>query len=307
MAELELDEALAERLLGAVLAAQGRKPRDKQREIGPSGLGGCREFIRATMAGDPMMESTGWKAEAWIGTIGGDALEAIFEEELGALTQQRITCTLPRTGLVVSGNSDLIFIEDNMLGDLKSKDGFETVKREGPSLDNLIQVSIYVLGLVQAGILTEGATARLIYWDRSGATKEFLAIVLEWDAILRFIAICETRLEEVVEAQEALEAGDLSYRHHLRDKKPAYCMSPKVMCPFRQACWEGSDWWPTDELVDDELIAAAWRVYNARQDAKAADELVKSGKAELEGVSGTTKDGLAVGWVGNRLNVTKIG
>jgi len=262
VAELELDEVLAHRLLDAVLADQGSRPRDQQREIGPSGLGGCREFIRATMAGDPMLESNTWKAEAWIGTVGGEALETIFERELGALTQQRITCVLPRTGLVVSGSSDLIWVEDNMLGDLKSKDGFETVKKEGPSLDNLIQVAIYVLGLVQRGVLTEGASARLVYWDRSGATKEFLVIVVEWEAILRFIEICEQRLEEVVEAQDALEAGDLSYRHRLRDKKPAYCMSPKVMCPFRQACWEGSEWWPTDKLEVTEVSDAVNDVRN---------------------------------------------
>lgn len=307
MPELVRDEELEQELLSAVLAAQGRRPRDRQIELGPSGVGGCREYIRATMAGDPRLPEVEWKAEAWIGTIGGDALEEIFEQELGALVQQRITTTLPRTGLVVSGNSDLIFLKKNQLGDLKSKDGFESVLHDGPSLEHLIQVSVYVLGLVQQGVLDKGASARLIYWDRSGTTKSFLAAVIEWDAILRFIDLCEQRLEQVVEAQEALDEGDLTYRHFLRDKKPAYCMSPKVMCPFRQACWGGSDWWPDGKIEDAELVAAAERVYAGRQMQKAGEELVRIAKAELDGINGTTSTGLSVGWSGTRLNVTRVG
>jgi hypothetical protein len=248
MPELVRDEELEQELLSAVLAAQGRRPRDKQIELGPSGVGGCREYIRATMAGDPRLPEVEWKAEAWIGTIGGDALEEIFEQELGALVQQRITTTLPRTGLVVSGNSDLIFLKKNQLGDLKSKDGFESVLHDGPSLEHLIQVSVYVLG-----------------------------------------------------------QGDLTYRHFLRDKKPAYCASPKVMCPFRQACWGGSDWWPDGKIEDAELVAAAERVYAGRQMQKAGEELVRIAKAELDGINGTTPTGLSVGWSGTRLNVTRVG
>jgi hypothetical protein len=285
MPELVRDEELEQELLSAVLAAQGRRPRDKQIELGPSGVGGCREYIRATMAGDPRLPEVEWKAEAWIGTIGGDALEEIFEQELGALVQQRITTTLPRTGLVVSGN----------------------LLHDGPSLEHLIQVSVYVLGLVQQGVLDKGASARLIYWDRSGTTKSFLAAVIEWDAILRFIDLCEQRLEQVVEAQEALDEGDLTYRHFLRDKKPAYCASPKVMCPFRQACWGGSDWWPDGKIEDAELVAAAERVYAGRQMQKAGEELVRIAKAELDGINGTTPTGLSVGWSGTRLNVTRVG
>jgi hypothetical protein len=110
-----------------------------------------------------------------------------------------------------------------------------------------------------------------------------------------------------MEAQEHLDAGDLAWHHALRDKKPAYCFSPKVMCPFRVACWGGSEWMPDGKIEDPEHIAAAWRVVTGREMMKTGQELVDHAKRDLEGIVGTTPDGLNVGWIGNRLEVKRVG
>src|SRR5688572_23315014 len=151
---------LSEELHAALVSHEGRRPRSVQLSLGPSELGGCREYIRNVMVGAPVQGNTEWPTAAVVGTLLGDHLETVASEELGALTQVPVTTKLPN-GLVVSGTADMVFPERNALADAKSKVGLSGVRKEGPSLENLVQVSIYTLGLVQMGVLSEGATASL--------------------------------------------------------------------------------------------------------------------------------------------------
>lgn len=312
--KLATDPEFAQYLLDAVIAAQNDRPRDKQRAIGPSGLGGCRELIRATMAGDVGDDPVGWKLAAWVGTVGGDALEALFGDKLGALTQRPVTTTLPRTGLVVAGHSDAIFVGQNICSDLKSKDGFEKIEAmdESDIFENIVQICVYTLGLVQDGTLKEGATARLVYWDRSGNEPHFIAVPISWEGILRYVDIAEQRLLEVLAAQDRLEAGDLEARHGLRDKSPSFCFSQKVQCRFRYACWEGSEWMPEGKIDHPDDVRNVELYVEARETAKRKGDLQKQVREDLRGVQGKTADGWVVSWTnvrddgtGGRLDVRK--
>jgi hypothetical protein len=298
---------LADRMLQALKDEENAKPRNLQMSLGPSELGGCREFIRNVMIDAPRQASDEWPAAAVVGTLLGDWIEHVAETRLGATTQRPITTMLPN-GLMVSGTADMIFEEENMLADGKSKDGFAGVTRYGPSMENLIQVSIYVLGCIQNGYLKEGATAVLLYVDRSGNEQKLVEHVLSWADILQNIDLVVSRLNDVVEAQEHIDQGEVEWARALRDKTPPFCYSEKVMCPFRDLCWKGSEWVPDEEITDPFLIQSVARYVEARDLEKQAADLKRDMRDNLLGANGKTPDGWAVTWpgTGRALYVTKV-
>lgn len=291
---------LRDRFLQALKDFETAKPRNKQVRLGPSELGGCREYVRNVMVGSPMQEADEWPTAAVVGTLLGTHLEVVAEQYLGAVTEVPVTATLPN-GLKVSGHADVVIVEENCCVDAKSKDGLAAVRREGASLENLIQISVYTLGLVQAGILKTGATAHLIYVDRAGNDQDVHEVELSWEQILDYIDQCVARLDEVVTVQEYIEAGDTQYVRTLRDKTPPFCYSPKVMCPFRDLCWKGSEWVPETEITDPETIEAVRAYTDARDAGNEANKIKAEYRDKLIGASGITPDGFSVNWAGSEM------
>lgn len=298
--------SLADELLVALTETANSTPRSQQNLLGPSELGGCREYLRNTMVGAPRQPNSEWPTAAVVGTVLGEHIEAIAAERMDALTQVPVTTTLPN-GLTVSGTADMVFPERNALADLKSKVGLSDIRKDGPSLENCIQVSIYVLGLVQAGVLSEGATASLLYVDRSGVEQSIYEVTLGWERIQYFIDVVVDRLNDVVEAQEHIDKGEVEFARSLRDKTPPFCYSPRVMCPFRDLCWEGSEWNPDDVIEDPEVVATVDAFVAAREEYTAAELRRKNLREALRGVRGRTPSGYSVNWASeNTLYVTKV-
>ena len=298
---------LADRILQALKDQENARPRSQQLHLGPSELGGCREYIRNVMAGTPVQPSDEWPAAAVVGTLVGDHVEAVAAQYLGATTQRPITTMLPN-GLLVSGTADIIMEDENIVADGKTKDGFAGVERYGPSLENIIQVSIYALGCVQNGYLKEGATGILLYIDRSGDRQDVLEVVLDWETMMRHIDLVCARLDEVLDAQEHVDQGEVEWARGLRDKTPPFCYSEKVMCPFRDLCWKGSEWVPDAVIEDPSTLEAVARFVAAREVEKNAADVKRDMREQLIGVSGVTPDGWAVTWpgTGRALYVTKV-
>jgi hypothetical protein len=297
---------LSDELLDALVHHEAERPRSRQLTLGPSELGGCREYIRNVMVGAPIQGNSEWPTAAVVGTLLGDHVEAVAREYLGAVTQLPVTTTLPN-GLVVSGTADIVLPERNLLADVKTKVGLSEVRKDGPSLENCVQVSIYVLGLVQMGVLTEGASASLLYIDRGGTEQLLYEVTLDWERIEYFIGVVVDRIADVLDAQEHIDKGEVEWGRALRDKTPPFCYSPRVMCPFRDLCWEGSEWVP-DETIDDldiiEVVEAFVRVRDEYNSA-AADRMQL--RERLRGVSGKTPSGYSVNWATeNTLYVTKV-
>ena len=299
---------LSDEILDALKQAEAAKPRNAQVHLGPSDLGGCREYLRNVLAGSPMKGNDEWPAAAVVGTEMGDYMERAVRDYMGASVQKPITTLLPN-GLMVSGTADMIFEDRNCLADCKTKDGFASVRRDGASLENKIQVSVYTLGCVQNGYLTEGATAHLIYLDRAGNEQTLEEVVLTWEEIQNYIQVCCDRLEEVMDAQDHIDKGEVEYARALRDKTPPFCYSPKVMCPFRDLCWEGSEWVPDEEIQNPETIADVEAFVEARDEANQASSRKAALRERLIGVSGITPSGFSVTWpgTGKALYVTKVG
>jgi len=299
--------SLADDILAAMLTTENDKPRNQQIKLGPSDLGGCREYLRNIMVGTPMQGDNEWPAAAVVGTLVGDYMEQAVAANMGAIVQKPITTLLPN-GLTVSGTADMIFPDRNALADCKSKNGLAEVRRYGASLENKIQVSVYTLGCVQNGYLKEGATASLIYLDRSGNEQKLYEIELSWEEIEHYISVCVDRLNDVLDAQEHIDNGEVEWARALRDKTPPFCYSEKVMCPFRDLCWKGSEWVPNEDITDEATIEDVSRYAAARQAKAEAAVLMEEVRERLVGVTGKTPDGWSVTWPGNgnALYVTKV-
>jgi hypothetical protein len=313
VAELIRDHVLEEALLAAVIADQNARPRSKQRLVGPSEIGGCRELVRAKIfePEDQFLPDTHWHTAAHVGTVMGDDLERIFGERLGAQTQKRVTAYLDKIGLSISGAIDMIFIRNQVVCDLKGTGAFGSLSYEGGvKLDYYIQISVYVWGLVQAGILQPGASGRIVYYDRVGGEQSFIAVVVPWEAVLNYVELAQRRMQEILDAQAAIEAGQLSMAHALRDHVPSFCFSEKVQCPRRMHCWGGSDWAPLEVHDDAELYLATVDYIAGRRLENRGKAMKEQSRALLKGVEGHVvagdQPGGLVGWKNGRISVVEI-
>ena len=306
------DRDLEQILLAAVIREERERPRTASRLVGPSEVGGCRELLRARWFEPPEDDAPEehWPLAAHIGTVMGEELERIFGKRLDALTQQRVTTYLETLGLEVSGASDVIFLDRKILTDLKSTAAMGSVLYEGPKFGYWIQVSLYVMGLVQAGILPAGSEARIVYFDRTGDYQEFVAFIVTWEQIVGYVKLAEQRIAEVVAAQKALdETGDPRMIWSLRDYTPSFCFSAKVECPRRFKCWGGSEWAPVEILTDPNHLSAARRYIEGRNLENTGKRMKAEARGELEGVSGRYEEGPMISWVGNgrTINVVDAG
>lgn len=271
-------QEFADKVLAAVETWDQNRPRSKQsqaRILGPSEVGGCREYIRATVSGDPKLPGARVNLPAIWGTAIGDVIEHAMVEAHPDLARSQfdVEYTLNVRGreILVRGHGDLCYGR-KILADLKSKDGLTTAEREGGSLKERIQVSIYLLGLIAMGELDEDAEAFLIFVDRSGRERRMVGAGITADQARQYVAMAEQRLEEVV---KAMAAG--VKQSYLRDEPEPYCY--RIGCPFYQACWGGDDAYVPQQQITNPRIIGAVKLYQQMRDEEKA---AKSGKEEAK-------------------------
>lgn len=146
-ADIVRDTALEQKMLAAVVADRNEQPRNQQVQVGPSSIGFCRELLRASLF-EPQSVSepeTHWATAAHAGSVMGADLERIFGARLGALEQQRIQVTFDRLGLDIEGSSDLIFLDDIQITDLKSVDDIGGVLYDLRKNASLIETLLSIL------------------------------------------------------------------------------------------------------------------------------------------------------------------
>lgn len=269
-------QATADEIAAALTQWDENRDRSKQsaaRILGMSDLGGCREFIRATIAGDPKMPPTKLKLPAIIGTAGGDVIEEAATKYLpGATSQQTITVKMG-SGIVVTGHTDLIRDRKRIV-DLKSKDGIRTVAVEGPSFENLVQLSGYLVGGIQQGLLDDDAVGILVYWDRAGNDKTFGSKTITHEQAIAYLMAADERLDEV---SKALADGTPAPARWLQDQPESYCFH--IQCEFYQQCWAG--YMPVGDIIDDAQEAAVHQYEKGRDYKKLGDQLQRQAKAQL--------------------------
>lgn len=254
-----------------------RARQSAERLIGPSEVGGCRAYLAHMIAGTPYDDDyDDIKWAAYVGTYLGAGIEtglaAMFDD---VRTQVPLTATLP-SGLQVSGNCDLVVIGDGIY-DLKSKAGLALVRRYKPSLQYLIQATIYLKGAIEQGLVPPDATWNLVFVDRSGRddTPHVVSGTLDED----ILALADSRLED------ALYAAEHNLDDAPRDMPMDFCLG---YCPFVASC-RGKDEHQVEGLItnEDHLTAAkAYRDGLAME--KDGKKLKDEAKATLLGISGST-------------------
>lgn len=287
MNELEanaIGATLGQAVLSAVRDFQVNSPRSQQRTLGMSQMGGCREFIRATLAEDPRDDDVPIKWPAFVGTAVGDYIEKIMGEQ-GYAAQEDAVLSLDGLGIKVRGHLD--FRGKNAVADLKTKDGLADVRREGPSFKEKAQISGYIIAKLQEGVLDEDGIGTLIYLDRSGKDPSVFTWTTTVPQARLILAAVEERLRDVV---KALETG--TTQSYLRDEPESWCWA--VGCPFYRACWNG--YTPTGEVKHQRELDAVRRLVQARDDEKAAKSRREQAREDLRGVEGVTPDGTIVRW-----------
>lgn len=307
---------IAEQIMLAAGEFDQNRPRTVQGMAGGLGfsdLGGCREYIRASVVGDERhYPAHPLKLPAFVGTWGGEGIEKAMAWKFGEAVKTQLTLRLDLgDGIVIQGSSDIIWLGQNAVIDLKSKAGLADIRREGPSEKEWIQISGYLVACIQTGLLDQSATAHLIYWDRSGSDPKAHAATIDYELALFYLSIARERLEAVA---VAIEQGIV--QSYLRDMPESWCFA--VGCPFYYQCWDG--YMPTNEITDPNLIEAVAKFAQARDDEKAMTSLKaerrellrqSNGAGEIHYVEGRTPDWIVKwtlvenpsGWVSERLEV----
>lgn len=277
--------ALGDAVIAALEDFQRNAPRTKQsssRVLGMSEMGGCREYIRATIAGDTKNVRDGVKFAAYMGTAIGDFTENILGG-YGFNTQEDAVVELPRTKIKVRGHLDAR--NKSAVIDLKTRDELTEMRREGPSFKERAQISGYLVGKVQEGVLNTESTGHLVYLDRSGKDEVPYVWSVNYETALLILDAVENRLEDV---QNALATGQRAPR----DEPESWCYA--ISCPFYDACWAG--YTPTAEIAHEREIKAVQEYVAARAAVKDATAMQKAKRAALIGVEGVTPEGTVVRW-----------
>lgn len=285
MSELvERGQMIGALIVDTITESQKAAPRTQQKTLGLSSIGGCREYLRASIMGDPK-DDEGLKWAAYVGTALGDYVESYLQSLTGAHTQETVTVKLLDGQIVATGHLDARW--DSDLVDLKTKDGLADVRREGPSFKYQAQLACYFMGCVQMKKLDTNAYAHLVFLDRSGSDPDPYVWTMDWERCLLIIEALEARLMGLA---TALATGQ--ERGYLRDEPESWCYY--TGCPFYSKCWDG--YMPTERITNEKEIAALLAFDDARTNAKDWDEIRRTRRDELQGVEGVMPNGWVASW-----------
>lgn len=292
-----VDDEFSESMLKALIDFENARPRNKQKGIGPSGLGGCRERLRQQLFegwSEPEGDRPEWNAPAVIGTLIGAHAEGIYAKAHDGGTEVKLTAKLP-CGISVTGSTDLILPKENRLVDIKTKARTADASNWGPSFTYFAQIAVYTLAAVQMGLLKEGATATLCYIGRSGEDRKPWSVTITWEQVLEVIDEINTRILLILDVQKRLQSTESEEARkgiidEIRDCSPAYALA--TGCP----CMIGAEWEPTEQLTDPEVVENARRYIEAKTAAEGWKGTQDRLKQELRGWSGITPDGTRVVW-----------
>lgn len=204
-------ETVSAIIASAIKAKSDSTPRTRQAHegrIGPSDLGFCAAKAVLMTKGTPQSDSK----SAWPANV-GTAIHEWVEDGLRTmfptwLIEQTVTATFA-CGATVSGHCDLIIPEWNMVLDIKTVDGFESIKRFGTSRNHKWQRHTYALGAIEAGLIDTASTVYVgnVYLDRSGQEREPYVVIEEIDWMLtdEINAWIESVIDDALHGRDGLQ------------------------------------------------------------------------------------------------------
>lgn len=301
-------KALSEHVASAIDLWSKNRPRSAQterREVGASDVGFCREYVRRLIVGEEFTDDP----PTWAATV-GTALHHVIEQAMingidaglalsddDLLTfedgEGGITTTMP-SGFEVRGHPDAAFPKYGIVPDWKSKDGLATIRRGSPSEQQWWQVSIYALGLHQAGLLEvplDEVIVALVYFDRSGRDPNPVVHAKVFDML--DVVAADQWLEDVT---YAVRTGEVA----MKDKPLQFC---ETSCRFFTSC-RADDLTVEGGLITDPHIKNMIDQYlTAHAAIKENEALKEEAKNELVGTQGSTGE-ITVKWT--HVNATEL-
>lgn len=175
-------------------AANGtaRSAQQQDFRLGVSTLGHCRQYAKLLTEQTPFSDERD-KTAAFFGSVAGDAIEQQLKiDHPDWLIQEACVVELPN-GRTVPGTADIVIpasagctyeelvasMQDDYTGpivamqgvwDGKSKAELETIKKYGPSQQQIFQIHAYAKAQIDKGVLdpTQPIVVQDVYFDRSG-------------------------------------------------------------------------------------------------------------------------------------------
>jgi hypothetical protein len=253
--------------------------------LGVSNLGHCKQYAALMMKQVPFSDVRD-KTAAFFGTVAGAAIEAQLKiDHPGWLFQQDLFFPLPSGG-GTDAHPDVIipFTEQDIeagfyqgILDGKSKAELETIKKTGPSQQQIYQVHAYAKAAIEAGLLDPSHPIIVgdVYFDRSGKDVIPHAVMhLYTEDVITFIDEWVNDVKYAV-----LHNEDAS-----RDMPREWCWS---YCEYATAC-RGNDT-DVEGLLEDPDILAAVDMWEEVKELKAQAKKKESAfKRTLDGVTGST-------------------
>ena len=252
-----------------------RSQQQEERRIGASEIGLCRSYLKHMIVETPYDDSAAEdpKWMAFVGSALGDRIETAYLDSYPNVTIQSDFETEFPSGLTVPGHADIVDVDYNCVIDIKSKDGLTMVKAGGASRSNRYQIASYLLVLIQAGVLKEGARAFLVYLDRSGRDPHPHVVEVVVDDTL--IAEIESFMGDAIYAAKYNVEAEW-------DQEQGFCEN---YCQFYTSC-RGKQTL-AEGVIESEEAKVALKVYlEAKDTEKSATGRKKEASEVLKNYSG---------------------
>jgi hypothetical protein len=296
-------QAASGAVYGAIQNASNSTARSKQQQdmfIGISTLGHCKQYAALMMKQTPFSDERD-KTAAFFGTVAGDAIEAQLRIDYPHWRiQEKLEFQIPSGGMI-PGTADVIIpwegsatIEqwkatqeaDPETGelaydgpplfvqgvwDLKSKAELETIRKNGPTRQQIYQIHSYTSAAIDKGLLNPDAPILLgdVYFDRSGRNVVPYGVFHVYSPnVVKFID------DWITDVKYAVLQGEDAEREMPRE----WCWS---YCEYATVC-RGLDTDVEGLITDPELVSAVDLYVEAKALEKEAKEKEKAAKIVLE-------------------------
>ena len=304
----EFERIAAEEVYGAIQDASNGTERSAQQQafrLGMSNIGHCQNaavlMIRQTPPSDVRDKSA-----AFFGTVAGAAIEeqlkkthpdwlfqsdTVFKIPSGGELGAHPDIVIPASAAVSKGEflanakareEDPSIPRKYVQGvwDLKSKDKLDTIKKYGPSRQQVFQLTGYASSCIDAGLLDGDQPIWLTdaYFDRSGSQHEAYSFGWWYDPAV---------LNEIDDWIHDVKYAVINEKEGSKDKPREWCWN---WCEYATLC-RGNDT-DAEGLIEDPEILSTVNLYAEAQKAETAAKKLKESlkpniPADLSGTTGT--------------------
>lgn len=271
-------------VLTAVMDNTARSEQKDAGQIGFSDLGFCQNKAVLTIRQTPPSDERKQLWKAIVGAALHDYIEKAFGQvwedwliEYGRDDGNEVLVAKFANGAEVPGTPDIIAPEMNSILELKSKDGFATVKRQGIPRNHRFQTYAGALAAIQRGLI-DGSKPVHLYWvylDRSGEEAEPWVEHEEYDPKV---------LEEIVEWIDDVIYARTNEEEGAKEIPASVCIN---ICEHFGNCRGSLPVGDPKVITDEAQLNAIEMHLEGKQLEKDGKEMVKAARKHLLGVNGS--------------------